>query len=95
LTGERHNLDIDRGGGVLYFMKGVYKMPANQKYSTRIHSRRQLGRSIEHLMEASKVLSEVGQRYSEALPIISNGCIHIVDLLGMVEVLIEDMRTNI
>lgn len=70
-------------------------MPANQKYSTRVHSRRQLSRSIEHLMEASNVLSEVGQRYNEALPLISGCCADCIGLLKMLEALIEDMRTNI
>ena len=68
---------------------------ANQKYSTRVHSRRQLSRSIEHLMEASKVLNEVGERYVDALPLISGGCIEVITMLKMVQALIEDMRVNI
>ena len=70
-------------------------MPANQKYSMRIHSRRQLGRACEHIQEATKVLTEVGQRYAEALPLIARGCIHVNDALAMAEALIEDLRTNI
>ena len=70
-------------------------MPANQKYSTRIHSRRQLGRAMEHIEEASKVLKEVGGRYSEALPQISQGCMNCIEMLDMVQSLIEDLRTNI
>jgi len=70
-------------------------MGANQKYSTRIHSRRQLGRAREHIVEAEKVLREVGERYAEALPLISKGCIENINMLGMIEELIEDMRTNI
>lgn len=70
-------------------------MPANQKYSTRVHSRRQLGRACEHIREATKVLREVGERYSEALPLISQGCSENLNMLGMIESLIEDMRTNI
>lgn len=70
-------------------------MPANQKYSTRVHSRRQLSRSIEHLMEAKNVLSEVGGRYIDALPQIADGCTKCLDMLTLVEALIEDMRVNI
>jgi len=70
-------------------------MPANQKYSMRIHSRRQLGRAREHIQEADKVLNEVGCRYVDALPLISGGCIEIITMLKMVDALIEDMRTNI
>lgn len=70
-------------------------MPANQTYSTRIHSRRQLGRAMEHIGEANKVLFEVGQRYSEALPLISRGCVDTVAMLSMVAALVEDLRTNI
>ena len=68
---------------------------ANQKYSTRVHSRRQLGRANEHLTEVSKVLNEVGQRYADALPQIANGCIKSNQMVDMLSTLIEDMRTNI
>jgi len=70
-------------------------MPANQKYSTRIHSRRQLGRAREHIAEVDKVLNEVGNRYADALPQIADGCLSIIDMLKMADALIEDMRTNI
>jgi len=68
---------------------------ANQKYSTRVHSRRQLGRATEHLQEAFKVLQEVGSRYHEALPQIAEGCLKCNDMLDLLKTLIEDMRTNI
>ncbi len=70
-------------------------MGANQKYSTRVHSRRQLGRACEHIQEATKVLREVGERYADALPTISQGCAETISLLGMIGSLVEDMRTNI
>lgn len=70
-------------------------MPANQKYSIRIHSRRQLGRAREHIAEVDKVLNEVGNRYADALPQIADGCLSIIDMLKMADALIEDMRTNI
>ena len=68
---------------------------ANQKYSTRVHSRRQLGRVNEHLKEVEKVINEVGCRYNEALPQISEACVQIIALVNMLKTLIEDMRTNI
>lgn len=70
-------------------------MPANQRYSTRIHSKRQLGRAREHIAEASKVLSEVGKRYADALPLIGDASIKVNDMLLMADALIEDMRQNI
>lgn len=70
-------------------------MPANQTYSTRIHSRRQLGRANEHLREAAQVLNEVGCRYADALPLIGDASIKVIDMLKMAEALIEDMRINI
>lgn len=70
-------------------------MPANQKYSTRIHSRRQLGRAREHLEEVSKVLDEVACRYANALPQITDGCGKCNEMIIMLQALIEDMRINI
>ena len=68
---------------------------ANQKYSIRIHSRRQLGRVGEHLTEAKKVLGEVGCRYADALPQIADASLKCTDMLTLLQTLIEDMRTNI
>jgi len=70
-------------------------MPEHQRYSIRVHSRRQLGRSIEHLQEASKVLKEVGSRYADALPQIGDGCLKCIEMVEMLQTLIEDIRTNI
>lgn len=70
-------------------------MPANQRYSTRLHSRRQLGRAWEHLTEVSTVLDEVGSRYIKVLPQIAVGCLKCNEMVNMLKVLIEDMRTNI
>ena len=68
---------------------------ANQKYSTRVHSRRQLGRAKDHLTEVSRVLNEVGCRYADALPQIGDGCLKCNEMVSMLDALIEDIRTNI
>ena len=68
---------------------------ANQKYSTRVHSRRQLGRAKEHLTEVSKVMKEVGCRYADALPMVADACIQVNAMVDLLQTLIEDMRTNI
>ena len=70
-------------------------MPANQRYSTRIHSRRQLGRANEHIQAASKVLYEIKPRYEQALPRVSAACEQMIDMLSMVENMIDDIRENI
>jgi hypothetical protein len=70
-------------------------MPANQKYSTRVHSRRQLGRASEHNQATLKVLSEIGLRYAEALPRVSEACKQMNDMLQMIETMINDIRENI
>ena len=70
-------------------------MPANQKYSTRVHSRRQLTRASDHVKAASLVLCEMKQRYSEALPIVAEGSLHLVEMLTMCEDMINDLRDNI
>lgn len=70
-------------------------MGTHQKYSTRLHSKRQLGRAREHLAEVSKALSEVGNRYADALPLIADASVKVNDMLSMADALIEDMRKNI
>lgn len=70
-------------------------MAANQKYSTRVHSRRQLGRANEHIQAASKVLYEIMPRYIQALPRVSMACQEMIDMLSMVESMITDIRANI
>jgi len=70
-------------------------MPANQKYSTRVHSRRQLGRATEHIQATSKVLSEIGSRYQDALPRVSMACEQMVEMISMIETMIDDIRGNI
>jgi len=86
---------LDKGVGVIYLRKGGDKMPANQKYSARIHSRRQLGRASEHIQATSKVLSEVGLRYKEALPGVSLACSQMFEMLSMVDSMINDIKENI
>jgi hypothetical protein len=70
-------------------------MPANQKYSTRIHSKRQLTRASEHIQATSKVLYEIKPRYEQALPRVSSACEQMIDMLSMVESMIDDIRENI
>jgi len=70
-------------------------MRANQKYSTRVHSKRQLGRANEHIGAASKVLCEIKPRYEDALPRVSLACEQMIDMLAMVESMITDIRENI
>lgn len=70
-------------------------MPANQKYSTRLHSKRQLGRAAEHIQSTSKVLCEIKPRYEQALPRVSVACEQMIDMLSMVENMINDIRDNI
>lgn len=70
-------------------------MPTNQKYSNRIHSKRQLGRANEHIQAASKVLCEIAPRYAEAAPRVSLACEPMLDMLAMVESMITDIRDNL
>jgi len=70
-------------------------MPTNQKYSTRIHSRRQLSRANDHIKAASKVLCEIMPRYEKVLPRVSLACEQMIDMLAMVENMIDDIRSNI
>lgn len=68
---------------------------ANQKYSTRVHSRRQLDRAREHIEAAEKVLKEVSYRYADALPDMADGLLKGSEMLLMLQALVEDIRTNI
>jgi len=70
-------------------------MGANQKYSTRVHTRRQLSRANEHIQAAAKVLCEIRPKYEEALPRVSLACEQMIDMLNMVESMITDIRDNI
>lgn len=70
-------------------------MPTNQKYSTRVHSRRQLTRASDNVRAASLVLCEMKQRYLEALPLVSEGCSQLIEMLSMAENMIRDIRENI
>ena len=69
-------------------------MPANQKYSMRVHSRRQLGRASEHVKEASKVLCEIVPRYFEGLPRVSMACKELNDMMIMADSMITDIKDN-
>lgn len=70
-------------------------MPANQKYSTRVHTRRQLGRAADHIQSAGKVLFEIKPKYETALPRVSLACEQMIAMLSMVENMITDIRDNI
>jgi len=69
-------------------------MPTNQKYSMRVHSRRQLGRASEHILAVSKVLNDVGPRYKEALPQVSLACEQLNDMMVMADSMITDIKDN-
>jgi len=70
-------------------------MSTNQKYSTRLHSKRQLLRVSEHFKSAVGLILEVGTRYQEALPQVSLGCSEMVTMVSMLESMIDDIRENI
>jgi len=70
-------------------------MPANQKYSGRIHTKRQLGRAVDHIQATVLVLSEVGERYQEVRPIISECCKHMLEMMAITENLLTDMKDNL
>ena len=70
-------------------------MPTNQKYSQRIHSRRQLIRASEHVRNASTIMCDVGLRYETALPTVSQACDKLNDMLVMCDALIRDIREGV
>ena len=70
-------------------------MPANQKYSTRIHTKRQLGRAIEHVQAIAIVLSEVNERYIEASPKVSEACKHLFEMMSITESMLKDMKDSL
>jgi len=70
-------------------------MPTNQKYSTRVHSKRQLTRASDNLRAASLVLCEMASRYEEALPVVAAGCRELVEMISMCENMVRDIRENI
>ena len=70
-------------------------MPANQKYSGRIHTKRQLGRAVEHIQATAIVLSEVGPRYQDASPVVSNACKSMLVMTVMIENMLLEIRDNL
>jgi len=70
-------------------------MSTNQKYSQRIHSKRQLVLVRDKLDSASFLMADVGSRYSDALPEVSEACATIVSMMNMIEVMVEDIRNHI
>jgi len=67
-------------------------MGANQKYSGRIHTKRQLGRAVEHIKATAQVLFEVQERYEKAVPLISEGCERMLEMIVMLEALLEEIK---
>lgn len=70
-------------------------MPTNQKYSTRVHSKRQLTRASDNVRAASLVLCEMIPRYKDALPKVAEACSTLIEMLSMAENMIRDIRDNI
>lgn len=70
-------------------------MPTNQKYSARIHSRRQLLSINTHIASSINQLTDIGDRYIEALPKVKLACDEMIKMLIMVEAMVIDIRENI
>ncbi|GAH01791.1 unnamed protein product [marine sediment metagenome] len=70
-------------------------MGTNQKYSARIHSRRQLHSIHTHLMSCTNQLADVGVRYGEAAPTVTFACREMIGMLNMVATMVTDVRKNI
>jgi len=70
-------------------------MGANQKYSGRVHTKRQLGRAVEHVEAIALVLCEVGSRYQDANPSISKACRYMCDMTTMLESMLDNMRSEL
>lgn len=70
-------------------------MPANQKYSGRIHTKRQLGRAVEHVQAITLVLNEVGERYQGVNLPISDMCKQMLIMTTMLEGLLDGMRDGL
>jgi len=70
-------------------------MEANQKYSGRVHTKRQIGRAVEHVQATALVLAEVGSRYQEALPAVSKACENMLSMTSLLEVMLDRMKEGI
>lgn len=70
-------------------------MSTNQKYSGRVHSRRQLISVQSHLVAATNQLNTIGQRYAGVLPQVSSGCVEMIKMLDMIKAMVNDLRDNI
>jgi len=67
----------------------------SQRYSNRLCARRQLVKIIRHLQESSKMLLDIGSKYKEASPIVSEACLEMDKLLTMCEAIANDIRDQI
>ena len=70
-------------------------MGANQKYSGRIHTKRQLGRAVEHIQATALVLAEIQQRYIDASPVVSEACRHMIGMMSLTENMLEDIKDSL
>jgi len=70
-------------------------MTTNQRYSTRVHSKRQLTRASDNIRAASLILCEMTPRYKDVLPKVAEACSTLIEMLSMSEEMIRDIRDNI
>jgi len=70
-------------------------MPTNQKYSARIHTRRQLASINLHLTSCYKQLTDIGFRYNAVLPKVSEACVEMMKLIEMFKDMANKIRDNI
>lgn len=70
-------------------------MSTNQKYSGRIHARRQLVSIDNHLTSAIKLLTDIGEVYLGAEPKISMACVELIKVLGLCTPMVTKIRDNI
>ena len=70
-------------------------MSTNQKYSARIHSRRQLTSIDNHLKACLGMLNNLGIAYQEALPQVSEACINMITMIDLVKGMAAKVRENL
>ena len=70
-------------------------MSTNQKYSARIHSRRQLASVDTYVSSCVKQLNSIGERYTEALPQVSEACLNMISMLELIKAVIIKVRESI
>jgi len=80
-----------------YFIKieGVMKCQRIKNIPVGFIQKRQLGRAVEHVEAIALVLTEVGERYHEAKPIVSAACKEMHSMTSMLQSLLECLRGEI